>query len=177
MLLGLLFFNFTGYRWLLSFMEQQATIRLEQRLDAGDYDESTLVEVKIPLNLPYHNNWNDYEVFYGQANYNGEFYQYVKRKVSNDTLYLLCIPHDEKTQLNAAKTDIIKSVNDISNNGNQNTPQRPALVKLIQTEFTQSNNELLSAIQLSELSILSVYRTTLIQQFDPESLTPPPKIA
>ena len=64
---------------MLSYLEQKATIRLEQKLDAGKYDIHQLVEVKIPLNLPYYSDWSEYQTYYGEAELNGESYQYVKR--------------------------------------------------------------------------------------------------
>ena len=37
----ILIFNFWGYKWALSYLEQKATIRLEQRLDAGAFGLSS----------------------------------------------------------------------------------------------------------------------------------------
>lgn len=140
LLLGLLVFNFYGYRWLLTYMENSATTRLVQKLDAGDYDESQLMEVKIPVRLQYHNNWSDYETFYGQAEYNGEYYQYVKRKLYNDTLYLLCIPHVEKTKLKAAKTDFFLTLNDLPYNGGTNKSPLSSFTKLLLSEYLPNKN-------------------------------------
>ncbi|MBS1573669.1 MAG: hypothetical protein JST09_00080 [Bacteroidetes bacterium] len=135
----ILVFNFWGYRWVLSSLEQRATIKLEQKIDAGNYDESQLVEVKIPLNLPYYTDWGEYQTYYGEAQFNGENFQYVKRKVVGDTLYLLCIPHVEKNNLQMAKTDYFKSVNNIQHDGPQKGGQ-PAAVKLMLSEFLQNEN-------------------------------------
>lgn len=135
----ILIFNFWGYRWVISSLEKNATIRLEQKIDAGNYDESQLVEVKIPLNLPYYTDWGDYQSYYGEAQINGENYQYVKRKVVGDTLYLLCLPHTEKDNLQLAKTDFFKTVNNIQHDGSQKGNQ-PAVVKLMLSEFLQNEN-------------------------------------
>ena len=175
LLLGVLVFNFTGYRWMLSYMDQQATVRLEQKLDDGDYDENQLVEVKIPLNLPYHNNWSGYEIFYGQVNYNGEYYQYVKRKLSNDTLYLLCLPHEEKTAIQNAKTEFFKTMNDLPSNNDGQQPQSN-FIKLLQSEFLQNNSLTASSLQQGIHSTYPEFSRVFIPQFDPLTPLQPPEL-
>jgi len=120
-------------------MEQKATTRLEQKLDAGKYDASQLVEVKIPLNLPYYSDWSDYQTYYGQVELNGQNYQYVKRKVVGDTLYLLCIAHVEKNNIQLAKADYFKVMNNIQHDGQQKNSQPPA-IKLMLTEFLENES-------------------------------------
>jgi hypothetical protein len=134
----ILVFNFWGYKLALSYLEQKSTIRLEQKLDAGKYDPSQLVELKIPMNLPYYTDWSEYQSYYGEAVINGENYQYVKRKVVGDTLYLLCISHTEKNDIQLAKADYFKTVNNIQHDGQQKGNQ-PASIKLMLSEFLQND--------------------------------------
>ena len=172
MLLGVLLFNVYGYRLLLSHIEMQATMRLEERLDAGDYDANDLVEVKIPLNLPYHNNWSDYETYYGQVNYDGEYYQYVKRKVSNDTLYLLCLPHEAKTKINEARNDFFRSMTDMPQNGKSNSS---LVLKFFQSEFIQL--EAYTSTREAEELVSELNSSYHLRsgQFDPGTPSQPPE--
>lgn len=71
----------------------------ERLIDEGGYAEEQLLEVKIPVRVAYYSSTPGYERYYGEAEYNGNYYTYVKRKVSNDTIYLLCIPNYTKTAL------------------------------------------------------------------------------
>ena len=112
-LITLLVFNWYGYRILMNYMEQQATTQLQSKLDQNLYDESTLIEIRVPLNMPYIANWNDFETFYGETEIAGTHYTYVKRKVENGELVLLCIPNTAKTELQAAKINYFKLVNDL----------------------------------------------------------------
>ena len=130
-LLAILVFNIWGYRWIFYYLEEKATVRLEQKLDAGDYDESQLIEIKIPLKLPYYTNWKEYEPHYGEAEWEGQHYQFVKRKLSNDTLFLLCIPHIEKTNIQVAAADYFKSMNDLQHDGMPQKSQQPSVIKLM----------------------------------------------
>lgn len=132
LLLGVMLFNLAGYRWLFSAIENKATAQLEQKISAGQYTDDQLVEIRIPLNMPYYSD-KDYENVYGETDFNGEHYRYVKRKVSGNTLYLLCLPNKEKTNLVKAKNEFAKAVNDIpSNDGSQ---QKTSLIKLLTAEF------------------------------------------
>jgi len=113
LLLGILFYNWYGYRWLLCWQQQKANLQLEARLDNKDYDESSLIEIRIPLDLPYQNDWTDYEPCDGEISINGMHYKYVKRKIQDGMLVLKCIPDDTKQQLIATGDELFKLVNSL----------------------------------------------------------------
>lgn len=170
-------FNFYGYRWLLSYYEKNATARLEQKLDDGDYDLNQLIEIKIPFGVAYQASWSDYETFYGETKWNGEYYQYVKRKLSNDTLYLLCIPHDEKTKIHAAKTDYFKSINNLPFENGPQKSQQNSFVKLLLSEFLQNNipTDFSLMLERKEFSYSGLFFFNT--QFDPSTPAQPPEQA
>jgi hypothetical protein len=126
-------FNLVGYRWIFTAIENKATAKLEQRISSGDYSEEQLVEVQIPLNMPYYSD-KDYENVYGETDWNGNHYRYVKRKVSGNTLHLLCLPNTEKNCIVKAKDEFTKAVNDAPAN-KQGSQQKNNLIKLLTTEF------------------------------------------
>ena len=99
-------------------MQHKTNLNLEALLDNNSYDESQLIELKIPVHLPYQNNWSAFERYNGEIELNGTMYKYVKRKLSNDTLYLMCIPNTKKMHLETAKNDFFKISNDLSQNNN-----------------------------------------------------------
>lgn len=113
LLLGILFFNWFGYRLLADILQQHADIKLEARLDQNDYDESQLFEMRVMLNLPYQTNWADFERVDGEIEIDGIHYKYVKRKVQDGQLVLLCLPNEAKMRLQTARDDFFKLVNDL----------------------------------------------------------------
>jgi hypothetical protein len=132
LLLSLLLFNWFGYRILCDYYEQQADIVLEQKLDNSEYDESQLIEIKVPLKLPYQNSHREFERFDGEIEVNGIHYKYVKRAVYNDSLVLLCLPHEDKMKLESARDEFFKLVNDLqpsqskkSGNDNSSSVKNP----------------------------------------------------
>lgn len=111
-------FNWFGYRLMYDFMQKQANKQLEVALDENHYDESQLIELKVPVNLPYQTSWTSYQRYDGEIEMNGVKYKYVKRKLSNDTLYLKCIPNKKEMALQNAKNDFFKISNDLTQNKN-----------------------------------------------------------
>ena len=99
-----------------------------------------MVEVKIPLNMPYINDTKDFERVDGQLEYKGVHYNYVKRKVTGDTLYVLCLPNISKTKLYVAKADYSKEVNDIPTNKKSTETLKKAGFA---TEYRCTSNEFL----------------------------------
>lgn len=107
-LLAIYLFNIAGYQLLFSLAILHSDKLLVLRLDNNQYDNSELLEIKIPLKLPYYSSQTNYERLDGEANYQGSIYRYVKRKLANDTLYILCLKNEDKTQLKSARNDYAK---------------------------------------------------------------------
>lgn len=95
-------------------MAMGADRQLEARLDNNDYDESDLIEVRVPLNVPYLNDNADFERHYGEVEVNGRLYTYVKKKLENGYLVLKCIPNDSKEKIKAVSNDFFKMTNGLT---------------------------------------------------------------
>jgi hypothetical protein len=120
LLITLLLFNWFGYNLVVNYLQQQSDTHLEALLDDNQYDDAGLIELKIPTYIPYQTSWASYERYDGEVELNGVLYKYVKRKVSNDTLYLMCIPHTKKMNLETARDDFFKNTNDLAQNNTAN---------------------------------------------------------
>ncbi len=93
-------------------MKNASTIAIEQKADAQQYSDDELISIKTTLNLPYYSSSADYERAYGSININGQDYEYVKRRVFNDTLELLCLPNHTKTKLQSLTNHLAQSATD-----------------------------------------------------------------
>jgi hypothetical protein len=107
-----LVFNFFGYRTVIAYLEKNTDTVLEQKLDNREYNDHELISIKTTLNLPYYNSSADYERAFGSINIDGVVYEYVKKRVYQDTLELLCLPNSTKTKLQEAKHNLAKSAAD-----------------------------------------------------------------
>jgi hypothetical protein len=121
------------------FMQLKANEQLETFLDNHSYDESQLVELKIPVHNAYQNSWASYERYNGEVELNGVTYKYVKRKLSNDTLYLMCIQNSTKMRLESAKNDFFRISNDlVQNNDSKKADNSKVPTKNLQSVFYES---------------------------------------
>ena len=172
-ILLILLFSIAGYRLLFFQLEKNATTVLENKIDEGNYSPEQLVEIQIPLSMPYYSD-KDFEAVYGETEWNGQHYRYVKRKVSGNTLYLLCIPNHEKNKIATAENEFTKSVTDTHQN---NVPgkQQPTILKFVLSEFIPQNN----SSQIPQLLINSdKHRNSdsdLFTQFEPLTSSQPPE--
>ncbi len=130
--------NVVGHHVIYYFLEKKATSQIEMRIDNGNFDESSLVEIKVPLNMPYYSDM-DYEVAYGETEIKGKKYRFVKRKVSGNTLHLLCLPHHDKDKLIEAKRKL-----DTGSNKSDAEKSNTTLYKLFQVEFLNISNKPIS---------------------------------
>lgn len=166
-------FNLVGYRWLFSAIENKATANLEQKISSGEYSDDQLVEIRIPLNMPYYSD-KDFENVYGETDFNGEHYRYVKRKVSGNTLYLLCLPNKEKTSIAKVKNEFTKAVNDVPAN-KQGSQQKSNFIKLLTSEFRISES-IIGENNFSSLSLQFISRNTAVTNlFTPLTEAQPPE--
>lgn len=114
LLLGMLVFNWFGYRIVSNWLQVRADAKLEARLDNNDYDNAQLIEVRVPLHLPYVSDWSHFERYDGEIEIKGVHYRYVKRKIEKGDLVLLCLPNTDKTHLQDARDDFFKLVNGLT---------------------------------------------------------------
>src|ERR1700722_5738963 len=116
-LLLILLFNMIGYRAWFYYAEKKADAVMEARIDKDQYDDNDLVTLQIPLYNPYQLEQKTFEPANGEVNINGKTFKYVKRKVSDGNLILLCLADNHKTVLKKAKTNYENAANDLTANG------------------------------------------------------------
>lgn len=105
-------FNVAGYNLLFQYFINKSETRLIRQLDSNTYDEAALLVLKVPMNLPYYTSSSAAERVDGEIEISGIHYNYVKRRVLNDTLYLYCIPNTDKTKLSRAQNEFSKQASD-----------------------------------------------------------------
>lgn len=76
-------------------------------------DQTKLLEIKIPVHFPTTQDMNEYEVVEGQIQLKNAFYNYVKLKITRDTMYFVCLPNTAKTHLVNANVITAKMINDV----------------------------------------------------------------
>jgi hypothetical protein len=116
-LLIILLFNMAGYRAWFYYAESKSDAAIESRLDNNQYDQNELVSITIPLDNPYQLEQKNFERVQGEFSFQGNTYKYVKRRISNNNLIILCIPDAHKTILKKAGSAFGNATNDFTGNG------------------------------------------------------------
>lgn len=145
--LSILLFNFYGYQLLINRLQYSEEARLEKKLDASEYGTNDLISIKTPLHLPYYTNSVSYERVYGSVNVNGVDYEYVKRRVYQDTLELLCLPNKAKTNLQSVKNDFVKMSLDGTPIHKKGAGHNP--IKISLPDFYQENSTSISSVGIA----------------------------
>src|SRR5258706_14293814 len=120
-------------------MQDNADRKLESLIDNSKYDESQLIEIRVPLNMPYQQRFTEYERLYGEIEIDGKTYTYVKRKVEGDVVVLQCIANKSKQELKAIKNDWTKANSGIDTDQPGKQQQQSSFAKNFWSEYDNQN--------------------------------------
>jgi len=166
LLLIILLFNFIGYQLLSSYMEDRANQKLEAKLDKNDYDDADLISFKVPVtHLSYYNNSNQFKRVDGQIEVNGVQYKYVKSRIFNDSVELLCIPNETAMKLKSAKDEFFRLVNDLQHTGQSKKSESHSYSK----NFSVDNYTYVGDYQFLYMAIITTKST--MPRYDAELVT------
>lgn len=124
LLLLILLFNLFGYRLVITALESKADDHLEARIDNREYDESQLVEMRVPLNMPYQERFTAFERHYGEIEIDGQAYTYVASKVEGDVLVLKCIINQYKKQFRSLNDNMTVANSAVADTEQPEAPQQ-----------------------------------------------------
>ena len=114
LLWSLFLFNWVGYRALHAYLQDQAARRLEAKIDKDQYQPDQLLHLKVPTaHLSYYTQENEFERISGRIDINGVPYQYVARRIVNDSAEYLCLPNQQALSLRNSQNDYYSLVNDL----------------------------------------------------------------
>ena len=113
-LAGLFLFNLAGYRLFFHYVQENADSRYEQLLDKVNLDESQMITLKVDLDMPYLAENTKFERIDGEITIDGKIYKYVKRKIHNGQLVLLCLPYEQKTKLRSSREEYFSLANNLA---------------------------------------------------------------
>jgi hypothetical protein len=111
-LLSIHLYNLGGYMVMFQYFIYQANKFNEEQISKNLYKTSDLVEIKIPVNLPHINSWNRYERISGAVQLQENWYNYVKLKMTRDTLFIMCVPNYKTTRLISANVIYAREVSE-----------------------------------------------------------------
>jgi hypothetical protein len=156
-LVFLLIYNMIGHYLVLIYQQKVANLHFSQSLAHDDIPNDDFFIIKIPASLYVPAKNTDFEPISGSFEYKGKFYDMVKRKVENDTLYIYCINNHYKEKIASQIAHYVKSyVVDFENDKNNTQSQK--LLKSFAKEYLKATAYNLVSIyqsQTSEKNVIS----------------------
>ncbi len=137
LLLAIFAFNLFGYKLYSFYAVQMADKSIAAAVDNSQYNEADLTLVTKPVNLPYYNNTNDFTRAYGETEINGVYYTYVKYRIHNNQLELLCLPNTQKTKIYQAKSNYFNATADIEKKTEKGKPAQALAKKNTISEYEE----------------------------------------
>lgn len=113
MLLSIHLFNLGGYTVLYQYFIYKSDRLINEKISRNMFNVHDLIEVKVPVNMPQITSWTSYQRISGQIQFRQGCYNYVKLKLTRDTMYVMCIPNYEKTRLISANIIYAKNIEDL----------------------------------------------------------------
>jgi hypothetical protein len=121
-LLALQLFTICGHMALYQYFVYQSDKLFNYQISRNLYNVNDLVQIKVPVDMPNIQSWTCFEPIRGQVQFKNACYNYVKLKLSKDTIYLMCVPNYEKTRLINQNIINAKEIADIPVNKKDHVP-------------------------------------------------------
>lgn len=122
LLLSVHLFYIGGYTLLFQYYINKADVQMVKQIYDNKINNAKLIEIKIPVHFPTITDWDDYAVISGQIQLKDAYYNYVRLKMTRDTMYFVCLPNTVKTQLVNANIITAKEISDVPLNKNTHNP-------------------------------------------------------
>ena len=151
-------------------LRSQAKSDLLHRLDADSYSSEEVVVLTIPVSLPYPVYDEGYQRANGELEYNGEYYQLLKQKIENDTLFMVCVKDHQQKRLDRTMNEYTNLANSLPTSAKHTMDLMGKLFK----DFTGTSFTTPSMVLVLKYDILfSEDNFSIIQQVFPIDSPPP----
>ena len=115
-------FSVYGPIALYEYCVYQSDRLFNEQISQSRYKIDDLVEVKVPVEMPTIQDWKEYTYVSGQIRLKSGSYNYVKIKMTRDTIFLMCIPNYRETKLVNQNIIDARKIADIPVNKKERVP-------------------------------------------------------
>lgn len=156
-------------------LQQEATI-----LATISPDEEDVICVKIPMALPYSQEWAAPQEASGLMQHNGQFYNLLQKDFRKDTLYVYYVKnHNAREIFSSLSNYVQEQVAKTSSSSENKNPIDNQLVKLFKKDFFYTSVYQFANIQpilVTDLALVIPSKDNTYASRNKEILAPPPKI-
>ncbi len=161
-----------GYYLVFWALRSEVKRNLLHRLDADEYASEDIEVLTIPLTLPYPIHQDGYNRVDGEFEYQGSYFNLVKQKIENDTLFLVCVKNHQEKKLVTKMTEYSNLMNNVPASTKHAIELFGKLFKdynSIISPCISCNESWNSTIRFGELNLIPLTK-------DYPILSPPPKV-
>jgi hypothetical protein len=115
-------FSLFGPIALYEYCLHQSDKLFNEQISQSRYKIDDLVEVKLPVQMPTIQDWKEYSYVSGQVQLQNGSYNYVKIKMTRDTIFLMCVPNYRTTKLIQQNVIDARKIADIPVNKKERVP-------------------------------------------------------
>ncbi|MCQ6960741.1 hypothetical protein [Mucilaginibacter aquariorum] len=173
-MLAVLMFNMGGYMLLFQYFINESDQFANEQIGKGYYKPEELVEIKIPVRMPYVQEQRQYENISGQIQLKGNCYNYVALKMTRDTMYVKCIPNYTKTKLVNDNVITAKEISDSPLAKKNHTP--PVKKTGIDNEYNYTIALFDLAVPARALHTSFIYKASMMPNIYLSALGQPPDL-
>ncbi|MBC8112271.1 MAG: hypothetical protein H7Y04_14545, partial [Verrucomicrobia bacterium] len=101
LLLTILLYNMVGYQFYIAWQQFKLKKELTRQIDKNLIADDNLLVFKVAISFYHQPDRKHFERVEGEFEAEGQFYEMVKQKLENDTMYIYCLKNEQKAQLMA----------------------------------------------------------------------------
>ncbi|AHM62049.1 hypothetical protein D770_18990 [Flammeovirgaceae bacterium 311] len=112
MLLLIMLFNMLGCYGLFLTIWHSNEQALFSSFDDDEYNELETVTIKFPHRISYVIEQPDYQRVDGLFEHEGQFYRFVKQRITSDSIIVVCVKDKKSERINKALSEYVKTFAD-----------------------------------------------------------------
>ena len=172
-LLILFLHNMLGYYFMMALKELDVKNELSNSIKGGNISDSEMRVFKVPLSFYHQPDRKGFEDVRGELQHEGKFFEMVKQRLENDTLYVYCVDNKEKKKVVADLSEHTKAnLTDFKNHTNKKQKTSISFIKEYLTLQTVSFYfNVFPVLEISKFKYQEHLEAVLI-----EKTSPPPKV-
>jgi hypothetical protein len=108
-MLSLLLYNAVGYYFVFRYQHRQAEEEFQEYITSSVISEEDLTLFKIPVEEYAAKQTTNFDRVEGDYEQDGKFYEIIKQKLENDTIFIYCLNNEKEEALFAQLNDHINT--------------------------------------------------------------------
>lgn len=170
----LLLYNAVGYYFVFKYQHQKAEEEFQMLLSSATISDEDLTLIKLPIDEYASKEFDGFDRVEGDFEHGGKFYEVVKQRLENDTIYIYCLNNEKEEELYKRLTDHINT-HIVDGKTSKNKKSDKPTNNLIKEYLRKGSVALICIREQIIIEGNFAYNKTLTSADQPTSVPPPEK--